>query len=108
MLVAIVTGVVLCLSVALSAASWRSISCEAFVTAKARARLSILLSILAAPLGLATAVGGSIFAHGATSKATALGRGISESMNIGAFHIPVMLASIVAWATARRKKTPAN
>jgi hypothetical protein len=76
---------------------------QAFASAKSDARRSLVVSVLSAPLMVAATLLGGIVLHGDESRATALARGISDSMNIGSFHVLVMISAGIVWVAARRR-----
>jgi len=105
MIASIVATVLLCAATGLCVACVRRYVQGAFAAAMRSAKFSLLVSVAAAPAMFATAIVSAFFPNASESKAATLARGISISMNIGLFHVPVLLASSVVWALARRKRT---
>ena len=73
--------------------------------ARALARGAVLSALVMIPVGIAILVAAfSKFANAdASSKATHLARGISESMNVGALILPALLLGVPAWIIAARR-----
>ena len=103
MIARIVAGLLVCAAAGACVAAVRRVAQRAFVAARSSAKISLLVSLAAAPVMLATAVVGAFFPNAGESKATTLARGIADSMNIGSLHVPVLVTSFVVWAIARRK-----